>query len=77
VVQKKVRAEGRGGETGEKFGPHSVLSYKYLRLVPINVPLVSCEDIDNMDYSVFRYSGFADCEERIDFKKLKVVSGKS
>jgi len=68
---KKVWAEGRGGGTGEKFGPHSVLSYKYLRLLTINVPILCVEDIDNMDYSAFRYSGFADCEGCIGFKKVK------
>ena len=71
-----MRAQGRGGETGEGLGPHSILFYEYLRLVPINVPILCAWDIDNMDYSVFRYSGFAVCEGcmGLKIKRSKVKS---
>ena len=55
-------------EKQEGFGPHQVLFCSYLRLLGINVPILCGDDIDNIDYSVFRYSGFADCEGRMVLK---------
>lgn len=67
-----MRAQGRGGETGGKLGPHLVLFCFYLRLFAINVLILPAADIDNIDYSVFRYSGFAVCEGRIGFEGFAV-----